>query len=109
MDDNYKNTLTKIGCAIGIPLGIIAGILIATAQPAEAGLFDSMATSGWETRTSDKYKLEAYGFDLRVYEWVSKNDPNTMCTAVFGQTGPTGMQCWKIDPHLTHPEKEAEQ
>lgn len=72
-----------------IALGVI------TATSANAGLFDSAATSGWDTKKSDKYKLEAYGFDLRVYEWTPKGNPDVTCITAFGEKGPVGLQCFE--------------
>ena len=66
-----------------------------TATTANAGLFDSVATSDWETKKSDKYKLEAYGFDLRVYEWSPKGNPNIVCVTAFSEKGPIGLQCFE--------------
>lgn len=78
---------------------IAALIGVALVTPVQAGgIFSSIATSGWKTVEPDaKFMLEAHGFNLRVYEWTSQSDPNMKCTAVFGETGPTGMQCWKKD------------
>ena len=72
-----------------IALGVI------TATSANAGLFDSAATSGWDTKESDKYKLESYGYDLRVYEWTPKGNPNVTCITAFSKTGPVGLQCFE--------------
>ena len=72
--------------------------LLLSATTASAGLFDSMATSNWPTKESKAYKVEAYGFDFRVYEWVSENDPNTVCTVAIGNSNNApymGMQCFK--------------
>lgn len=68
-----------------------------TATTANAGLFDSVATSDWETKKSDKYKLEAYGFDLRVYEWHPKGNPNVTCITAFSEKGPIGLQCFETE------------
>jgi len=72
-----------------IALGVI------TATSANAGIFGSVATIDWETKKSDKYKLEAYGFDLRVYEWNPKGNPDVTCITAFGEKGPIGMQCFE--------------
>lgn len=72
-----------------IALGVI------TATSANAGLFDSVATSDWKTKQSEKYKLEAYGYDLRVYEWTPNGNPNVTCITAFGDSGPVGLQCFE--------------
>lgn len=74
-----------------LTIGFVA--LIAT--PTYAGLFDSIATSNWPTKESNAFKVEAYGFDFRVYEWVSESDPNTVCTVAIGSNGYMGMDCFK--------------
>lgn len=97
MDDTLKNKLAKIGVAIGIPLGLACGIWAASIEPAEAGLFDSISTSSWRTIQSDKFKIDAYGYDVRAYEWVSPNDPTQICVMTFAGSGKgaIGMQCWE--------------
>ena len=72
---------------------IAVGLIAATS--ASAGWLDSAATSGWDTKESEKYKLEAYGFDLRVYEWNPKGNSNVTCVTAFGETGPVGLQCFE--------------
>lgn len=76
---------------------LIAGMLALSPVAASAGLFDSINTSGWPTIGTKNFKLEAYGYDLRAYEWVSPTDPSQVCVAVFtgSGSGPVGMQCWE--------------
>ena len=69
--------------------------LSAIASTASAGWLDSAATSSWDTKKSDKYKLEAYGFDLRVYEWSPKGNSDVTCITAFGEKGPVGLQCFE--------------
>ena len=71
----------------------VFGIVVATT--AQAGFFSSWATGDWPTQESTAYKVEAYGFNFRVYEWRSIENPNTICTASFTDTGAIGMQCFK--------------
>lgn len=72
-----------------------AALTALVATTANAGLFSSVATSDWDTKQSEKYKLEAYGFDLRVYEWSPKGNPNVVCVTAFGENGPVGLQCFE--------------
>ena len=74
---------------------IMATLAATVATTASAGLFDSLATSDWETKKSDNYKLDAYGFDLRVYEWTPKGNPNVTCITAFGEKGSVGLQCFE--------------
>ena len=67
-----------------------------TTTTANAGLWDSVATSGWEERpNAGQYKLDVYGFDMRVYEFHPKNDPGILCVAAFsgGDTNGFEMEC----------------
>lgn len=71
--------------------------LLAITSTAYAGLFDSVATSGWDDKeTTAKYKLKTYGFDVRVYEWVPKDNSNVRCVFVAGNTNSTGVACYKV-------------
>lgn len=74
---------------------IMAAVAATLATTASAGLFDSMVTSDWETKESDNYKLDAYGFDLRVYEWTPNGNPNMTCITAFGEKGSVGLQCFE--------------
>lgn len=60
------------------------GYAVFAGAPATAGLFDQLATSDWPTKKSEAYKVDAYGFDFRVYEWQTTSDPNTFCTVAIG-------------------------
>lgn len=77
----------------GIIIGL--GLSVATAQ---AGLFDQIATANWPSKTSEAYKVDAYGFDFRVYEWQTTSDPNTFCTVAIGnadQAPYMGLDCFQ--------------
>jgi hypothetical protein len=75
-----------------IALSVIA------ASSANAGLFDSLATSDWPVKESNAFKVEAYGYDFRVYEWVSEANPNVVCSVAIGNSNSApymGMQCFE--------------
>jgi hypothetical protein len=42
-----------------------------------------------------KYKLKTYGFDVRVYEWIPKYNPDMRCVFVAGETNSTGVACYQ--------------
>lgn len=44
-------------------------LFVLTSQIASAGVFDVIATSGWDKKEPKKYMIETHGFDVRVYEW----------------------------------------
>jgi hypothetical protein len=54
-------------------------------------LFDSIMTGDWPTTESTKYKVEAYGFDIRVYEWTTPS--GKVCNTAFTSDGPVGIDC----------------
>lgn len=64
---------------------------------AHAGLWDSAVTSGWPTKdVTTKYKLDTYGFDVRVYEWTPRDNKNVRCVFVAGSNNSTGVACYNI-------------
>lgn len=75
---------------------LLAGLLAtAIATPAHAGLFDSVATGNWPTKSvTAKYKLDTYGYDVRVYEWTPKDNKNVTCVFVAGNENSSGVACY---------------
>jgi hypothetical protein len=77
----------------------IATIALAlTTTTASAGLLDMVATSDWPVKESNAFKVEAYGYDFRVYEWVSEANPNVVCSVAIGNADRApymGMQCFE--------------
>lgn len=74
------------------------GYVAFSANQASAGLFDQFMTADWPTKKSNAFKVEAYGFDFRVYEWQTENDPNTFCTVAIGnadQAPYMGLHCFQ--------------
>jgi hypothetical protein len=77
--------------------GLVTGLALSVAS-AQAGLFDQIATSNWPSKESKAYKVEAYGFDFRVYEWQTESDENTFCTVAIGNADHApymGMECFQ--------------
>ncbi|MDI3325657.1 hypothetical protein QKW35_14860 [Pontibacterium granulatum] len=75
--------------------GALLGALTFTAH---AGLFDQIATGTWDSvEPTAAYKLETYGYNVRVYEWTPKDNPNTRCVFVAGETNSTGVACYPVD------------
>jgi len=62
---------------------------------AYAGLFDSAMTSSWDTVQSNHYKLEAYGYDARVYEWTPLDNPNVRCVFIASNES-SGASCYTV-------------
>ena len=75
--------------------GALLTTTLLTATSAHAGLFASVATSGWEDKKPDhKYIVETYGYDVRVYEWTPKNNPDVSCVFVAGNENSSGVACY---------------
>ena len=63
----------------------------------QAGLLSSIVTSGQETiKPNIEYKLNTYGFDVRVYEWTPKDNENMRCIFVAGESNSTGVACYPV-------------
>ena len=77
----------------GVSLTIAAVALVA-ATTAQAGMFSGWATGDWPTEESTAFKVEAYGYDFRVYEWVSPSNADVTCSAAFTDSGAIGYQCF---------------
>lgn len=70
-------------------IGLTAVIALSSA-PAQAFL----GTINWPKIEPDQaYKVEAYGTDVRVYEWQSQVTPGKACVMAFSNSGPVGLDC----------------
>jgi len=70
--------------------------LTLTATSANAGLFDSVMTSDWDTIDAKPYNLSVYGFDARVFEWTPLDNPNVRCVFVASNKS-SGVACYNVD------------
>lgn len=71
---------------------------ITLAGVAQAGPWDQFATMAWPSKESKAFKVEAYGFDFRVYEWQTESDSNTFCTVAIGNADHApymGLDCFQ--------------
>ena len=75
---------------------LTAVLLVLLTTTANAGVFDSVMTSDWETVESAHYKLNAYGFDARVYEWMPLANPDVRCVFVASNKS-SGVACYKVN------------
>jgi len=73
----------------------IAALALSASTVSSAGLFDSVMTSDWGTVGSTHYKLDAYGFDARVYEWTPLENPNVRCVFVAANKS-SGVSCYEV-------------
>ena len=73
---------------------LIVGYEMIRPTEAHAGLWNTLTTGDWDKIQPTKYVLDVKGFDLRAYEWVPATSPGTTCVAMFGETGPTGLDCF---------------
>lgn len=77
-----------------LTLTLATGILLGSVIAASAGLFDSIATSGWpDALWSNAFKVDAFGSDIRVYQFRSIDEPDVLCTMGFGQALGGGISC----------------
>lgn len=63
---------------------------------ANAGMFDTLATSNWPTKPTTKYKIDVYGYDMRVYEWTPKDNPDVRCVFTAGNKNSSGTACYNV-------------
>jgi hypothetical protein len=89
MKEEIKAYLTAL---VAIVL-LTAAVSLITISTAHAGLFDSAMTSNWDTVESSHYKLDAYGYDARVYEWTPLDNPNMRCVFVASNES-SGVGCY---------------
>lgn len=69
------------------------------------GVFDSLTgnmetvenlmTGNMETVEREAYKIDAYGYDFRIYEWHPKNAPNMTCITGFREKANIGLHCFE--------------
>jgi hypothetical protein len=52
-----------------------------------------VTTSNWDTVESSRYKLDAYGYDARVYEWIPLDNPGMRCVFVASNES-SGVGCY---------------
>lgn len=72
-------------------------VLALFSTQASAGLFGSITSSGWPTKETKKYKIEAYGFDVRIYEWTPEENSNVRCVFAAGNENSTGVACYEVE------------
>ena len=73
-------------------------VLLFVAVHANAGwLTNQIAGDGEGTKKSIMYKLEAFGNDVRIYEWTPRDNPNVRCVFAAGSTNSTGVACYEVE------------
>lgn len=77
---------------------MIGALALMFATSANAGLLDGLMTGDWdEIDPSAQYKLETYGFNIRVYEWIPADNPNVRCVFAAGNENSTGVACYDVE------------
>tara|TARA_B100001079_G_C16307271_1_gene468372 strand:- start:407 stop:655 length:249 start_codon:yes stop_codon:yes gene_type:complete len=63
----------------------------------QAGLWEKVTTMGAKTvKPSSEYLIETAGWNIRVYEWIPADNPNSRCMFAAGsQKG--GVACYSIN------------
>lgn len=83
---------SKFGSALVLAIGLTLSL------PSSAGLFDTVATSGWDNKeVSAKYKLKSYGYPVRAYEWTPKYNKNVRCVFIAGSESLGGGGCYNVE------------
>jgi hypothetical protein len=72
-------------------------IALVVSLSVQAGLWEKMTTMGAPTvKPSSVYLIETAGWNIRVYEWIPADNPNTRCMFAAGsQKG--GVACYSIN------------
>lgn len=72
-------------------------LTLLVAMSTQAGLWEKMTTMGTQTiKPSSEYLIETAGWNIRVYEWIPADNPNTRCMFAAGsQKG--GVACYSIN------------
>jgi len=72
-------------------------LLFFVSTSASAGLLDSLATSDFKTKeVTSQYKIDTYGYNVRVYEWKPKDNEDVRCVLVAGSENSTGVACYNV-------------
>jgi len=79
--------LFAVAALLTAPLLITASV--------QAGLMDSIATMNFPTKEAVAYKVDVYGYDARVYEFVPEHNPDYVCImlATGGNSNAVQMEC----------------
>lgn len=78
------------------PVGLVAVIAMAMAKPAEADWSFWGSMSFEQHQLDAAYKLPTAGYDVRVYEFTPKGNPNLTCVMPFAEkAGAAGLQCFE--------------
>jgi flagellar biosynthesis/type III secretory pathway M-ring protein FliF/YscJ len=75
-------------------IAMVGVAVVSFAQPANADLWTLYKNSKLEESPSVAHRVNAMGYDVRVYEFKPKTQPDYTCVMAFGQTNPVGMQCF---------------
>jgi hypothetical protein len=63
----------------------------------QAGIWEKMTTMGATTiKPSSEYLIETAGWNIRVYEWIPADNPNTRCMFAAGSEK-GGVACYSIN------------
>ncbi|NYT52550.1 MAG: hypothetical protein H0A74_03135 [Candidatus Vesicomyosocius endoextente] len=76
---------------------LITFIIVLFLTPVHAGLWEKITTIGAKIVTpTSEYLIETSGWNIRVYEWIPTDNPNTRCLFAAGsQKG--GVACYSIN------------
>ena len=76
---------------------LLLSTLLLLPLSASAGMWTKLSTMGDEViKPTNTYNVEAAGWNLRVVEWVPKNNPNMRCVFAGGSKK-GGIACYPVD------------
>ena len=76
---------------------LVFTVLALVSSQSNAGILSSVVTSDWPTKDTKKYKIEAYGFDVRIYESTPSDNKNVRCVFAAGNQNSTGVACYEVE------------
>lgn len=88
--------MKRIAIITGSSLAVIAALVFATSEPAQADLWTALKNSSLpKGEATAGYTVPTTGLDVRVFEFTPKANSNITCVMAFGQTNPVGLQCFE--------------
>jgi len=100
--NQHNSVIPNIKSRVHLTLGC-AAILASLSLPtlANAGFLTSLATGDWRTLPTQHYKIEAFGYDVRVYEWTPLGNKGVRCVMTAGNKNSSGVACYPL-PKSSH-------
>lgn len=86
--------MDKFILVAGIFTLVVSALSIKPEPAAAFNIFAEMSTADWPMAAETyNFKVEAYGTDLRVYQFRSEENPDVVCTVVASEKSGTSTSC----------------